>query len=176
MRKVNPGSISNTLSDCHRSDSLTPGNQGIVKRERFPVNSLQRPSKSSKFESCNSTLMSSGFTPWDKYWDKKYTVEVPERGNFNVYANYCDSKYFVVCVHGAGHCGLSFSLMAKLLKGKLSICALDLKCHGDTPGDVTKDLEIESMVEDVTAFCQTVQPPNTQLIVIGHSMGGGIVA
>ena len=120
--------------------------------------------------------MSSGFTPWDKYWDKKYTVEVPERGNFNVYANYCDSKYFVVCVHGAGHCGLSFSLLAHLLKGKLSICALDLKCHGDTPGDVTKDLEIESMVEDVTAFCKTVQPENTQLIVIGHSMGGGIVA
>ena len=119
--------------------------------------------------------MSGGFVPWDRYWDRKFTVDVPGRGNFNVYANPCESRYFVVCVHGAGHCGLSFSLMAALLKGKLPIYALDLKCHGDTPGDVTKDLEMDSMVQDVTEFVRAVQPPNTHLILIGHSMGGGIV-
>ena len=117
-----------------------------------------------------------GFVPWNKYWEKKYTVDVPERGSFNTYANFCGSSYFVVCVHGAGHSALSFSLLADNLKGVLSVCALDLKCHGDTAGDVTKDLEIGSMVEDVAGFCKVVQPKDTHLILVGHSMGGAIAA
>ncbi|OHT07361.1 Clan SC, family S33, methylesterase-like serine peptidase [Tritrichomonas foetus] len=116
------------------------------------------------------------FTPWSKYWDKKEMIEVPGRGSFNTYSNEGKSNYVIVCVHGAGHSALSFSLFASLLKGAFKIFAYDLKCHGDTPGDESKDLGINSLVDDLIEFCKVVQPENTHLIVMGHSLGGSIAA
>lgn len=118
--------------------------------------------------------MSEDFVAWSHFWSEKKTVSVPGRGDFNAYFNLCESPFFIVCVHGAGHCGLSFSLFSQFLKGRISVCALDLKCHGDTPGDISKDLDIDEMAKDVEGFCKAVQPEKTQLIVIGHSMGGSI--
>lgn len=116
------------------------------------------------------------FTPWNKYWDNKEMIEVPGRGKFNTYSTNATSKYVIVCVHGAGHSALTFSLFASKLKEQFKIFAFDLKCHGDTPGDESKDLEINSLVQDLVGFCKVVQPPNTHLIVMGHSLGGCIAA
>ena len=121
-------------------------------------------------------MSTAGFTPWNKYWDKKEMIEVPGRGSFNTYSTNGDSPFVIVCVHGAGHSALSFSLFASILRGKFKIFAYDLKCHGDTPGDESKDLGIDSLVDDLVEFCKVVQPPKTHLVVMGHSLGGSIVA
>lgn len=117
-----------------------------------------------------------GFTPWSTYWDKKEMINVPGRGEFNTYSTNGTSPFVVVCVHGAGHSALTWSLFASILKSKFRIYAYDLKCHGDTPGDESKDLSIESLVDDCVEFCKVIQPPNTHLIVMGHSLGGCIAA
>ena len=116
------------------------------------------------------------FKPWSDYWDRKFTVNVPERGTFNAYATDVDSDFYVICVHGAGHSALSFSLLAKALKGQVPVCAFDLKCHGDTPGNITEDMKIDSLVADVKGFCETVLPEGKRLILIGHSVGGSVAA
>jgi protein phosphatase methylesterase 1 len=121
-------------------------------------------------------MASGGFAPWSDYWDRKFTVTVAGRGNFNAYSTEGASNYVVICVHGAGHSGLSFSLLAKSLRGIIPFIAIDLKCHGDTPGDESLDLGLDSLVADVLGFCQQVRPENSHLILLGHSLGGSIIA
>lgn len=117
------------------------------------------------------------FTSWDKYWDKKEMVTVPDRGQFNVYSNETDkSPFTIICVHGAGHSALSFSLMGAKLKRSLSMYAYDLKCHGDTPGDESTDMDIDNMVADCIGLCQVIHPEHKRLILVGHSLGGAIIA
>ncbi|KAH0794460.1 protein phosphatase methylesterase 1 [Histomonas meleagridis] len=116
------------------------------------------------------------FSPWSDYWEEKKMIIVPGRGEFNTYCTIRNSPYCLVCVHGAGHSALSFSVFAKMLNGAHTIYAYDLKAHGDTPGDPSTDLTIESLTQDLIEFCKVVQPPNTHLIVIGHSLGGSIGA
>jgi protein phosphatase methylesterase 1 len=117
-----------------------------------------------------------GFASWDKYWDHKATIDVPSRGTFNYYSIDASSQYVIIAIHGAGHSALSFSLLGNILKGALRFYAIDLKCHGDTPGDPTKDLGIDSLTADVAGFCQAIRPPNTYLVLLGHSLGGCIAA
>jgi protein phosphatase methylesterase 1 len=117
-----------------------------------------------------------GFRPWDQYWERKFSVTVEDRGTFNAYSVSGPSAYFIIAIHGAGHSGLSFSLLARHLKGKIPVCALDLKCHGDTPGDESTDLSIDSLTADVVGFCRAAQPAGTHLILVGHSLGGSIAA
>jgi protein phosphatase methylesterase 1 len=119
---------------------------------------------------------STGFTPWNQYWDRKFSVTVPDRGTFNAYGVDGPGNDFVVAIHGAGHSALSFSLLAAQLKKTFSCVALDLKCHGDTPGDESTDLGIDNLVEDVVGFCQVAQPKRTHLVLVGHSLGGSIAA
>jgi protein phosphatase methylesterase 1 len=121
-------------------------------------------------------MAASGFTPWNKCWDRKFSVTVPGRGEFNAYGVDGPSDYFTVAIHGAGHSALSFSLFAAQLKGTIPVVALDLKCHGDTPGDESTDLTMENLIADVAGFCQVVQPPKTHLVLVGHSLGGSIAS
>lgn len=120
--------------------------------------------------------MYTDFTPWDKYWDTKEMIEVEGRGKFNVYSTNNDSPWIVICIHGAGHSALSFSLFAEALKGTCQIKAVDLKCHGETPGDPAKDLSIEDLTEDCIGFCRALKPDDKKLIIVGHSLGGCIAA
>ena len=121
--------------------------------------------------------MNYSFIPWDQCWDRRVEVSVPDRGTFNAYVcDNDDSEYVVVCVHGAGHSALSFSRYAQALKPKMCVWAMDLKCHGDTPGDIMMDMKIDSLVKDVEGFCKAVLPEGKKLILVGHSLGGSIVA
>ena len=114
-----------------------------------------------------------GFGKWNEFWDKKESVET-ERGKFNVYSTDIDCPFVVVCAHGAGHSALSFSLLAKSLQGKIPVIAPDFKCHGDTDGDESKDLEIHVMIDDFVSIINKLVPKSKKLILIGHSVGGSI--
>lgn len=114
------------------------------------------------------------FENWNKFWDKKENVTTP-RGTFNVYSSECESDFVVMCVHGAGHSALSFSLLSRAIKDKCSIIAPDFKCHGDTPGDEAVDMEINSIVEDFISLCEVLLPTDKRAILLGHSLGGTVV-
>lgn len=114
------------------------------------------------------------FTPWNVYWDKKEFVDVPGRGKFNIYSTSVESNWVMVCIHGAGHSGLSFSLLAEALRGTCSVYAPDLKCHGDTEGDPAKDLSIENLTQDCVEICKLYKQEGKKLLILGHSLGGCI--
>jgi protein phosphatase methylesterase 1 len=120
--------------------------------------------------------MSVDFILWNQFWERKSIVSIPGRGDFNGYFVDGAAEYVIVAIHGAGHSGLSFSLLASHLKGVIPLCVLDLKCHADTPGDESTDLAIDALTADVVGFCRAVQPPDKHLILIGHSLGGSIAA
>jgi protein phosphatase methylesterase 1 len=55
---------------------------------------------------------------WQRYWDRKETVHLPQRGGtWNVYTA-GDSGPVVFCVHGGGYSGLTWSFVAKKLRDK----------------------------------------------------------
>jgi protein phosphatase methylesterase 1 len=118
----------------------------------------------------------SSFAPWDRYWTRKYSVAVPGRGDFNAYAVDGPGEHLIVAIHGAGHSALSFSLVAQRLRGRVPLVALDLKCHGDSPGDEASDLAIDSLAADVAGFCAAVRPAGFRLVLLGHSLGGSVAA
>lgn len=113
------------------------------------------------------------FEPWKTYWDKKESV-VTDRGTFNVYSTESEGDFSLVCVHGAGHSGLSFSLLAECMRGTCSVYAPDFKCHGETPGDPAKDLSIENLTDDCVAVVKAVVPEGKLVIILGHSLGGSV--
>lgn len=119
--------------------------------------------------------MNKEFVPWQNYWDKKSQIET-SRGKFNVYSTENNNNYnFVLfCIHGAGHSGLSFSLIAKTLKGICDVIAPDLKCHGETDGDPSVDLSIDNLVDDVISIYETVKKVDKKMLIMGHSLGGSI--
>jgi protein phosphatase methylesterase 1 len=123
-----------------------------------------------------NSSMASGFTPWDKFWSRQFTVTVPDRGTFNAYSVDGQGNTVVVAIHGAGHSALSFSLVAQRLSGKVPFIAIDLKCHGETPGDASADLSIDSLTADVAGFCEAIRPDGARLVLVGHSLGGSIAA
>ncbi|KAH0786103.1 Clan SC, family S33, methylesterase-like serine peptidase [Histomonas meleagridis] len=113
------------------------------------------------------------FTPWQTYWDSKEMIDTP-RGKFNVYSTNVESDFVLLCVHGAGHSGLSFSLIAPLLHDTCKIVSPDLKCHGETPGDSSKDLSLDNLVEDIIEIGKPYKEQGKKLLLLGHSLGGSI--
>lgn len=120
--------------------------------------------------------MSSGeFEPYTTYWSSKKTLETP-RGSFTLYSTTSPETDFVLlCIHGAGHSGLSFSLLAQAVSDRVAVFAPDLKCHGETPGDPAKDLSLDNLVADVVAIAKAIKPEGARLLLLGHSLGGSVV-
>lgn len=114
------------------------------------------------------------FVSWNKYWDKKENLTCEDRGTFNVYSTTEDLPFTLLCIHGAGHSGLSFSLLTEKLRGICRVVAPDLKCHGETPGDPSKDLSLDNLAADVIAIAHTILPEGHRLLLLGHSLGGSV--
>ena len=114
------------------------------------------------------------FLSWNLFWDSKKLIKT-NRGDFNVYFANEESDLVIFCAHGAGHSGLTFSLLTEKLKEKYCIIAPDLKCHGDTNGDPSIDLSIENLVEDFNCLINTIVNSQKKIVLLGHSLGGTIV-
>lgn len=84
-----------------------------------------------------------------------------------------------VCLHGAGHTGLSFGLLAQSLhqamKGECCILAYDARGHGDTHNSDESDFSLDRMVTDLNLVIrETVL--HGSILLVGHSMGGAVAA
>jgi len=108
---------------------------------------------------------------WDRYFDSKEVIA----GGFQVYRA-GNSGPICVFIHGAGHSSLSWALVASELKDKCQIVAFDCRGHGGTQVvENEDDFSIDTLVNDAVHVINTLFPDEkTQIVVVGHSMGGAV--
>lgn len=89
----------------------------------------------------------------------------------------------VLCLHGAGDCGLVWSQVARQLLsdrrlGGIPIVAVDLRGHGQWVVDETlsESLNLDRLVQDVLALVRDIsrRVHGQGLILCGHSLGGSL--
>ncbi|MEW5312924.1 MAG: hypothetical protein WDW38_004522 [Sanguina aurantia] len=113
---------------------------------------------------------------WEQYWDRKDVCELQDRGSFNVYTA-GDKGAVLLCLHGGGYTGLTWSLVAKQLKDRYRVVAPDLRCHGMSSTWEDEDFSKGTMAADITALWSSLfgcDPQPVPVVVVGHSMGGAL--
>lgn len=78
----------------------------------------------------------------------------------------------IILLHGIGEGAFSWLPIAKHLSAYGHAFALDLRGHGDSRWDPQGRYNLDSYLEDVTAFVE--QRNLTDFIVVGHSLGAAI--
>ena len=74
--------------------------------------------------------------------------------------------------HGGRYAPLGYELAAK----GYAVHALDLRGHGRSEGDRAFVRSFAEYLDDVDRFLEHARSPNLPFFVLGHSMGGGVVA
>lgn len=90
-----------------------------------------------------------------------------------------DSGPVLLCLHGAGHSGLSFACLGKLVKSWGTLVAFDFRAHGAHRAQATAyQLDVHTLINDTLEVLQWVRERFTgrAIILMGHSMGGAIAA
>lgn len=85
------------------------------------------------------------------------------------------SKPVLILIHGSGWKGLQYNAMAQNLLKDAHVLAVDLRGHGATPerrGDVDY---IGQMEDDLADLIQAEAAQGQQVVMLGHSSGGGLV-
>ncbi|KAL6746134.1 Alpha/Beta hydrolase protein [Haematococcus lacustris] len=107
-------------------------------------------------------------TSWRQYWDERLEVELPGRGTFSVYcAGPATAPAALLCLHGAGYTGLTWSLVAQRLKHKYRVYAPDLRGHGLTRTASDTDFSHQTIAQDVAELwaalrCTAPHPPTPE--------------
>lgn len=81
----------------------------------------------------------------------------------------------LVMVHGSGWHGMQFHGLARALANRADIAVPDLRGHGADPvrrGDVDY---IGQMEDDLADLITALRQPGQEVILLGHSSGGGLV-
>lgn len=86
----------------------------------------------------------------------------------------------VVCVHGAGFSGLSFSQFAAGLEDEALVVSVDLRGHGlsvktgeMTFANLVADLEV--LIPKILKLHQTQEHETYKVVLVGHSLGGSLI-
>jgi len=81
----------------------------------------------------------------------------------------------LICLHGAGHSGLSFAPLA-LVNKNYRIISFDFRGHGFNTQMPKNDLSEKTLINDTIEVLNHVHEkyPDENLILVGHSMGGSI--
>lgn len=86
--------------------------------------------------------------------------------------------------HGAGSSGLSFALVASEIRKVLpsaGILAIDARGHGETNTPDDQDLSLSTLAEDLILIVNLARErsgweKSPDLVLVGHSLGGAVVA
>ena len=81
----------------------------------------------------------------------------------------------LICLHGAGHSGLSFAPLA-LVNKNYRIISFDFRGHGFNTQEPYNDLSEKTLINDTIEVINHIHSkfPDENLVLIGHSMGGSI--
>ena len=81
----------------------------------------------------------------------------------------------IICLHGAGHSGLSFAPLA-LKNTEYRIISFDFRGHGYNTQSPYNDFSEKTLINDTIQVLNHVHEkyPEENLILLGHSMGGSI--
>ena len=81
----------------------------------------------------------------------------------------------IICLHGAGHSGLSFAPLA-LMNKDYRIISFDFRGHGFNTQSPNNDFSEKTLINDTLQVLNHVHEkyPEENLILLGHSMGGSI--
>ncbi|KAJ2514998.1 Protein phosphatase methylesterase 1 [Coemansia sp. RSA 2049] len=131
--------------------------------------------------------------PWTGYFEENVSISVGDT-QFSVYASGLSANQgaggpVFVFHHGAGHSGRTFGLVSKHVyesdPARTTVVAPDMRAHGGTAGANQEDLSLGRLVDDFVALVTTMFPANggggsaearRSLVLVGHSMGGAVVA
>lgn len=121
---------------------------------------------------------------WSDCFDSSSFVEV-NSDKFRLFSSLCADcesqgstrRAAVLCLHGAGHTGLSWALLARELRGTCDVYSYDARGHGRTCTSDDGDLSLDRLVKDLSAIASKIGEMHGEqrLILIGHSMGGAVV-
>ena len=81
----------------------------------------------------------------------------------------------IICLHGAGHSGLSFAPLA-LMNKNYRIISFDFRGHGYNTQTPHNDFSEKTLINDTIQVLNHIHEkyPDENLILLGHSMGGSI--
>ncbi|CAG8579129.1 5447_t:CDS:2 [Paraglomus occultum] len=126
--------------------------------------------------------------PWEDYFPISLDIGIPGTDDvfrtYEIPANNPNSPIFVFH-HGAGYSGLSFALCAKktheLLNGDCCMFTYDCRGHGATHTSDETTWSLERLSQDVVDvvtnyFGGMEELKSRDIFLIGHSMGGSVVA
>ena len=144
--------------------NATPNYFDIHKNENefkipLPVNSQNNP-------------LLKKYEPLD--WKIAFPVSYTINDHIPIYMNGSNGPN-LVCLHGAGHSGLSFAPLA-LVNKNYRIISFDFRGHGYNTQTPSNDLSEKTLINDTIDVLKHVHQkfPEETLILIGHSMGGSI--
>ncbi|KAI9597343.1 Alpha/Beta hydrolase protein [Syncephalis fuscata] len=136
----------------------------------------------------NNTLVE-----WQTFFDNKRQIIANDGSIFCIYETHATNNIdnnsttnpspppLFIFHHGAGQSALSFALTVKELKKRLnnqcSIVCYDCRGHGDTYTKNDTLLSLSQLTEDLALIVRNVHTNTKQsMVLIGHSMGGAVVA
>lgn len=109
-----------------------------------------------------------------KLWD---SIEFLGNGT-TIYTKGTNSCIFL-CIHGAGHSGFSFTLLAQEIQEFATVVAFDLRGHGLSKHQGgEEDLSIDTLVDDTLYVLSELvkKYPQSTFVILGHSLGGSVAA
>ncbi|CAD7696439.1 unnamed protein product [Ostreobium quekettii] len=113
---------------------------------------------------------------WERYWEASRDVRVEERdATFHIYTAGTGGP-LLLCLHGGGYTGLTWSLLAPRVKDTCRIVAMDLRGHGLTKTNDDEDLSAETLCADVIALWKALckEESHFSTVLLGHSLGGAM--
>ena len=121
----------------------------------------------------NSNPLLKKYEPLD--WHKAFPINYNIRDNtIPIYIN-GEQGPNIICLHGAGHSGLSFAPLA-LMNKDYRIISFDFRGHGFNTQSPNNDFSEKTLINDTIQVLNHIHEkyPEENLILLGHSMGGSI--
>ncbi len=136
-----------------------------------PVNQFKPPLPPGAASSDNPLLKKYAPLDWKTAFPTTYNIC---NGTLPIYIS-GENGPNLVCLHGAGHSGLSFAPLA-LVNKNYRIISFDFRGHGYNTQTPSNDLSEKTLINDTIEVLNHVHEkyPDENLILIGHSMGGSI--
>ena len=125
-----------------------------------------------QISSSSQTSISKRYSPID--WKTAFPETIKLNDNIPIYINGSKGPN-LICLHGAGHSGLSFAPLA-LVNKNYRVISFDFRGHGYNTMSQGDDLSEENLINDTISVLNYINEkyPLDNIIVIGHSMGGSV--